>query len=68
MPKSMPGFEAVKYKQTGVLFLIVGVALMMTKVLSYVTDWFFAPNFVLYFGIVLALIGAYLIIFVPRDK
>ncbi|MBU4421400.1 hypothetical protein L6259_00765 [Candidatus Parcubacteria bacterium] len=67
MKKFATGLRPVDYYKSGIILLILGLLAVITKIISYLTDWFFIPNTALYFGIALSIISLYLIFVVPKQ-
>ncbi|PIR07106.1 MAG: hypothetical protein COV55_01605 [Candidatus Komeilibacteria bacterium CG11_big_fil_rev_8_21_14_0_20_36_20] len=67
MKKYMTGFVPMNYKKSGIILLIIGLAGLVLKLISYFTSWFFISNYLMYFGPALILISFYLILVVPKE-
>jgi len=57
----------MNYKKSGIILLIIGLAGLVLKLISYFTSWFFISNYLMYFGPALILISFYLILVVPKE-
>ena len=66
MKKYMPGFVPVNFNQVGKILLIIGLICAIIKVVSYLTEWFFAPNYLIYIGAGLIVLSRYLMFVVSR--
>ena len=64
----MPGFVPVNFNQSGKILLLVGLAFFLAKLISYLTGWFYASNYLIYLGVGLILLSLYLILVVSKPK
>ena len=67
MKKYLPGFVPVNFKKSGFILLIIGLVCLILKMVSYLTDWFYIPGYLFYFGLALMLISFYLIFITPEE-
>jgi len=61
MKKYMQGFVPINFNKAGKILFTVGLIILMAKLVSFMTDWFNAPNYLFYFSVVLIFLSLYLI-------
>ena len=68
MKKYMPGFVPVDFKKAGVVLLVIGLGCLIVKGIAYLTNWFSVPNYILYFGLGVMVIGVYIVFATKGEK
>jgi len=66
--KYMPGFIPIDFSKSGKILFVLGLACIFLKIVDYLMGWIVISNNVLFFGLALLVIGAYLIFVVPKSK
>lgn len=67
MKKHMSGFVPVNYNLAGKILLPLGILLLLTKIISYFTKWFYVTNILIFIGIGFIILSLYLIFVVPKE-
>jgi len=62
------GFVPVPFQKLGRVLIVIGAAGLIMLGISQLLPWLAMPAGTLFWGLALVLIGAYLILFVPRKN
>jgi len=67
MKKHRPGFVPVRFKKAGMVLLALGIALLLDWLIGFLTGWFIVDMILPFVGVILLLVGLYLVFVVPKE-
>ena len=68
MKKHMTGFVPINFQKSGWILLTIGIVLILSKLISFATNFYFVPTYLIYIGIAMIAVSLYLIFVSPKEE